>query len=226
VELTPEEEELTPEQEAELAAFLECCSYPPGETLPSSRPRSDGRVLVHNHIRHTPRTRQGENGFRFWFQDRNPPKPPEMPAVCFRLTEADHEAAVLAVTKMTHELAANTGHDHNTCAAEVDDEMLERGIPLSNLSARLGVLAEASAMYPREVGRQTPEEMELARSSEPATEELELARGSAPAASDDLPAGAKVDDLVARYPGMLSSAPRRGLTHLATIGDESTRDRR
>jgi hypothetical protein len=32
----------------------------------------EGRVLVHNHIRHTTRTQSGVNGFRYWTQDPEP----------------------------------------------------------------------------------------------------------------------------------------------------------
>jgi hypothetical protein len=33
------------------------------------KPLPPGQVVVHNHIRHTPQTRSGERGFRFWRQD-------------------------------------------------------------------------------------------------------------------------------------------------------------
>jgi len=36
-------------------------------TMPRAVPR-DGRVLVHNHIRHTTKTRCGARGFRAWTQ--------------------------------------------------------------------------------------------------------------------------------------------------------------
>jgi hypothetical protein len=34
--------------------------------IPLAAEIPEGRVLVHNHIRHTPRTLPGENGFRVW----------------------------------------------------------------------------------------------------------------------------------------------------------------
>ncbi len=36
-------------------------------TTPQHNPPA-GRVLVHNHIRHTPEFVSGQNGFRFWTQ--------------------------------------------------------------------------------------------------------------------------------------------------------------
>ncbi len=43
--------------------------YPPGGALPPAWPLPGGRVLVHNHVRHTTDFTQGQNGFRFWLQD-------------------------------------------------------------------------------------------------------------------------------------------------------------
>ena len=50
------------ENDADLTALLGIMHYPPGGTPP---PLPGGQVLVHNHVRHTPETRQGERGFRF-----------------------------------------------------------------------------------------------------------------------------------------------------------------
>jgi hypothetical protein len=39
-------------------------------TVPKSIPR--GKVLCHNHVAHTKRTRSGTKGFRGWFADKAP----------------------------------------------------------------------------------------------------------------------------------------------------------
>ena len=41
--------------------------YVRGFTIPRQRPPA-GRVLVHNHVRHTPAFVCGQNGFRAWTQ--------------------------------------------------------------------------------------------------------------------------------------------------------------
>jgi hypothetical protein len=48
------------------AKLLKEFHYVRGGTVPKSIPA--GRVLVHNHIRHTARTPCGERGFRAWTQ--------------------------------------------------------------------------------------------------------------------------------------------------------------
>jgi hypothetical protein len=49
---------------------VETLRYVSGGTVPTSIP--EGRVLCHNHVRHSPNTPVGENGFRAWTEAKAP----------------------------------------------------------------------------------------------------------------------------------------------------------